>query len=223
MTISSNNRLLFLAKTLPIAAVVASILTWQVHTRSGDETFVCEGEACVLGSGASWLLTGITLLGPFIALAGFLWTRRLHRRDRLGPFSPRAIPDSEQIFEVLSVLAAGLATYWLVRNGPSIEAVDVGRPNTWVLELHQWTTDDGEPISRLVPNRRTWFAVGAILAAPFAFSLGSMLSREWYGRERRVQQNAAAADDVIDLTELDSQTVIDLRESAPQQIDIDDA
>jgi hypothetical protein len=223
MTTSSKNRLPFLATTVPIAAVVAGILTWQVHARTGDETFVCEGQACVLGSGASWLLTGITLLGPFLALTGFMWTRRLHRRDRLGPFAPRAIPDGEQIFEVLSVLVAGLATYWLVRNGPSIEAIDVGRPNTWVLELREWTTDDGELVSELVPNRRTWFAVGTILSAPFTFSLGSMLGREWYGRERRAEQDAEAAKEVIDLTQLDSQTVIDLRDSATEQIDIDDA
>ena len=223
MTTSPKNRLPFLATTVPIATAVAIILTWQVHVRSGDETFLCDGENCVLGSGASWLFTGITLLSPFIALLGFSWTRRLHHRGQLGPFAYRAIPDGEQILEVVTVLVAGLTTYWLVRNGPSIPAVDVGRPNTWVLELREWTTDDGATVSTLVPNRRTWFTVGAILSAPFAFSFGSMLAREWYGRRRRLEQNAAEADDeVIDLTELDHHSVIDLRESTTQQIDVDE-
>ncbi len=223
MTTSTKNRLPFLAMALPITGVVATVLTWQVHVRSGDETFVCDGETCVLGSGASWLLTGITVLGPFVALMGFLWTRRLHDRDRLGPFARWAIPDGEEIFEVLSVLAAGLATYWLVRNGPSIEAVDVGRPNSWVLELREWTVDDGVTASPLVPSRATWFAVGAILSAPFALSLGSMLGREWYGRQRRIEQDAADANkDMIDLTELDAPAVIDLREATPQKTEIDE-
>ena len=33
---------------------------------------------------------------------------------------------------------------------------------------------------------------GLILAAPFAFSLGSMLGREWYGRVRRRTQDDGA-------------------------------
>lgn len=204
MTTSPNDSTLFLAKACALTTVVAIVLTWQVHSRSGDETFVCDGETCVLGSGASWLFTGMTVLGPVIGLLGFFWTRRLQQSDRLGPFSHRAVPDLEQIVEVFSVLGAGLATYWLVRNGPSIEAIDVGRPNTWVLNLREWTAEDGEAVSTLVPNRRTWFAIGAILAAPFAFSFGSMLGREWYGRQRRKQQRLADAEpDETDLYETD--------------------
>lgn len=202
----------FTAKTLPIAALISLILTWQIHARSGDETFVCEGAECELGSGLSWLLTGAALTGPFVAVLGAAWTSRLHQRDRLGPFSYRAIPDSEQILEVLAVLAAGLASYWLIRNGPMIEAVIVdevdkklpGRPNSWILDARELR--DEFTTNTLVPNRRNWFTIGAVLGAPFSFSLGSMLAREWYGRLRRRAQLAADAEPeevVIDLTTID--------------------
>ncbi len=197
----------FTVKTLPVAALISIILTWQIHARSGDETFVCEGAECELGSGLSWLLTGAALTGPFVALLGVAWTRRLHQRDRLGPFSYRAIPDSEQILEVLAVLAAGVASYWLIRNGPMIEPADVdsvGRPNSWILDARELR--DEFTTNTLVPNRRNWFTIGAVLGAPFSFSLGSMLAREWYGRLRRRTQLAEDAEPdeiVIDLTTID--------------------
>jgi len=173
----------FIAKALPIAALISLVLTWQVHVRLGNETFLCEGTRCELGSGLSWLLTGAALIGPFIAALGAAWTRRLHQRDRLGPFSFRAIPDGEQIIEVLAVLAAGLATFWLLRNGPMIDAIEVGRPNSWILDARE--ISDEFTSNTLVPNRTNWFMMGAVLGAPFAFSLGSMIAREWYGRRRR--------------------------------------
>jgi hypothetical protein len=173
----------FIAKTLPIAALISLVLTWQIDARTGDETFLCDGASCELGSGLSWLLTGAALIGPFIAVLGAAWTRRLHQRDRLGPFSSRGVPDGEQIVEVLAVLAAGLATFWLLRNGPMIDAVEVGRPNSWILDAREFS--DEFTSNPLVPNRTNWFMMGAVLGAPFAFSLGSMIAREWYGRRRR--------------------------------------
>lgn len=193
----------FAAKAVPLTLLIAGVLTWQVHRRTGDETFICEtGDICELGSGLSWLATGATLIGPVIAFLGFSWSRRLHRRSRLGPFSYRPIPDGEQMLEVFAVLSAGLATYWLLGNGSMIEAVDVGRPNTWLLDVQDIASD--EPVDNLVPNRTTWFAIGTVLTAPFAFSFGSMLGREWYGRRRRATQ-ASNADppEVIDLTTID--------------------
>lgn len=193
----------FAAKAVPITLLVSAVLTWQLHSRAGNETFKCDGgDVCELGSGLSWLSTGPALIGPFIALLGFSWSRRLHRRARLGPFSYRAIPDSEQMLEVCAVLGAGLLTYWLLANGSMIESVDVGRPNTWLLDVQDITSD--EPIDDLVPTRSTWFAIGVVLSAPFAFSFGSMLGREWYGRRRRSAQNLDAdTSEVIDLTTID--------------------
>lgn len=201
----------FIAKTLPVATLLALFLTWQIHGRAGDETFRCDGSSCELGSGLSWLLTGIALTGPFVALLGIAWTRRLHQRDRLGPFAPRAIPDGEQIAEVLAVLAAGLVSYWLLRNGPMIEAVRVGRPNTWILNAREWT--DEFSTNTMVPNRTNWFMIGTVLGAPFSFSLGSMVAREWYGRRRRqaqIERDNASREVDIDLT------TIDLTDSAAQ-------
>jgi len=126
-------------KTAPIALLIAIIATRQVHGRSGDETFICDtGAQCELGSGLSWLLTGVTAIGPFVALAGFFWSRRLHQEGRLGPFSSRAIPDGEQIVEVLMVLGAMAVSYWLMLNGPAIESVEIGRPNTWAEWLREF-------------------------------------------------------------------------------------
>lgn len=209
----------FTAKTLPIAALISIILTWQIHARTGDETFVCEGAECELGSGLSWLLTGAALTGPFVAVFGVAWTRRLHQRDRLGPFSYRAIPDSEQILEVLAVLAAGVASYWLIRNGPMIEPADVdsiGRPNSWILDARELR--DEFTTNTLVPNRRNWFTIGAVLGAPFSFSLGSMLAREWYGRLRR---RAQLAEDVEPEEVIIDLTTIDLTDSS-SELPIDD-
>ena len=212
-----------LAKTVPIAAIVAFFATRWVHGRFGDETFICaDGVECDLGSSMSWLLSGLTLLGPFIAVAGFHWSRRLHTRGRLGPFSERAIPDGEQIFEVALFVGAIAATYWLLLNGPSIELVDIERPNTWAEWFREFRAPDeltAEDRQRLdeVPSRRTWFAIGALLGAPAWMSFGTMAGREWYGRKRRkAQRNESstpesgddtihADESVIDLSELDSQ------------------
>lgn len=209
----------FIAKVLPIATLISLVLTWQIHSRTGDETFLCDGASCRLGSGLSWLLTGAAISSPFIAALGAAWTRRLHQRDRLGPFSLRAIPDAEQIIEVLAVLAAGLGSFWLLRNGPMIDAVsvdDVGPPNNWILDARELS--DEFDTNTLVPNRTNWFMIGAVLGAPFAFSLGSMIAREWYGRlRRRTQLDEDDRDDevIIDLT------TIDLTDSA-MQLPVDD-
>ncbi len=203
-----------IVKILPIAVLVALVATRFVHGRAGNEVFLCDGATrCELGSGASWLFTGVTFVGPFIAVAGFFWARRLHQSGRLGPFSHRAIPDGEQIVEVLSVLAAGLITYWLVLNGPSIEFVDIGRPNTWVERLREFrapedlTQAERQKLSE-VPSRRTWFLIGIVLGGPFMFSLGNLLGREWYGRKRRRAEQPSESQtlnlddhDVIELTE----------------------
>lgn len=182
-----------IVKTAPIAVIVALISTRWVRARFGDESFICDTGACDLGSGATWLLSGLTIVGPFIALLGFFWSRRLHLKNQLGPFNSRAIPDGEQIGEVLLVAGAGLATYWLMLNGPSIEPVDVGQPNTFVETLREFrapeqlTAEDRVKLNE-VPSRRTWFLIGILLAAPFMFSLGTLLGREWYGRKRRKNQ-----------------------------------
>lgn len=189
-------------KILPIALIVAVVATRYVHGRYGNEVFICsDGTECELGSGLSWLLTGFTFAGPFIAAGGFLWSRRLHRRGRLGPFSHRAIPDSGQIIEMLMFLGAIAASYWLLLNGPSIEHVDIGRPNSWVEWLRefrapdQMTSEDRQKLVE-VPSRRTWFAVGTLLGTPVMLSFGSMLGREWYGRKRRKAQAAQNEDGV---------------------------
>jgi len=203
-----------IVKTLPIAFLAALVGTRLVHGRASDEMFLCDGTTeCALGSGASWLLTGVTLIGPFVALAGFFWARRLHQSGRLGPFSYRAIPDGEQILEVLAVLAAGLITYWLVLNGPSVEFVDIGRPNTWVERLREFrapetlTQADRQKLAE-VPSRRTWFLIGIILGGPMMFSFGNMLGREWYGRKRRTLQASNAGNhDEISLTSDDDETI----------------
>jgi hypothetical protein len=185
----------FLVASLAVAATAAVTGTWIVHgviftgldleaTRAGNESFICESGLCELGSSLSWLLSGATLIGPFITLLGVLWSRWLHRRDRLGPFAYRAIPDGEQIAEVLAVLGAGLASYWIATRGPTIESVQVRAPNRWVTGRLEESGKD------LVPTRTAWFLIGAVLFAPFAFSFGSMASREWYGRIRRKSLDA---------------------------------
>jgi len=210
----------FLTKAVALAVLASLVLTWQVHGRLDDETFVCQsGERCELGSGLSWLLTGVALTGPFIAVLGAAWTRHLHQRDRLGPFSSRVIPDGEQIIEVLAVLVVGLVSYWLIGNGPQIEAVvtKVGRPNSWILDAREIA--DESSTNKLVPNRANWFTIGMLLGAPFAFSSGSMLAREWYGRLRRQAQSEADTKlgevdidlTIIDLTDSTTQTHVDDR------------
>ncbi|MFT7473620.1 MAG: hypothetical protein ACI81L_000535 [Verrucomicrobiales bacterium] len=187
------NRQHILLKTLPVAVVTAFVATRLGRGRAGTETFLCEGSRCSFDSGATWLLTGVTIIGPFIAVLGFSFARRLHYRDRLGPFSHRAIPDGEQILEVLGIVASGALAYWVLRNGPTIEAIDDGGLNRVAADI---LGEDDVP-SSLVPNRQSWFAIGAILSAPFAFSLGSMFGREWYGRKRRKTQEQLAATEVI--------------------------
>jgi hypothetical protein len=187
------NRQHILLKTLPVAVVIAFITTRVARGWTGTETFLCEGSRCAFDSGATWLLTGVTIVGPFIVVLGFLFARRLHYRDRLGPFSHRAIPDGEQILEVLGIIASGALAYWVLRNGPTIEAIDDGGLNRVAADI---LGEDDVP-SSLVPDRRSWFAIGAILGAPFAFSLGSMFGREWYGRKRRKAQTMLAATEPI--------------------------
>lgn len=219
------NRIPTIAKTLPIAVIVAFFATRYVHGRFGDETFICaEMGRCELGSALSWFLTGITAAGPFIALGGFHWSRSLHTRERLGPFSQRFLPDGGQILEILSFVAALAATYWLTLNGPSIEPVDVEVPNSWAQWLREFRAPDvldADARQKLdeVPSRRTWFAIGLLLGAPFTMSFGATLGREWYGRKRRKAQKLAAqadAEPTIDLTEMDKnlsgRATIDLTE-----------
>ena len=194
-----------------LAALSALLLTWQVHSRTGDETFQCiDVGDCSLGSGLSWLLTGVTITGSVLALVGAAWSRRLHNKNKLGPFAHSHIPDGEQILEILAVLGAGLFTYWFVRNGPSIEPalpIDIGRPNTWALDVRNVRLADGAAEVTSVPSRLSWFIVGSVLGAPFALSFGSMISREFYGLRRRKAQRAAdiqsdeVDDELIDLTE----------------------
>jgi hypothetical protein len=188
-----------LVASLPVAITAALIGTWLVHgvvftgvdlegTRAGNETFICDSGLCELGSGLSWLLSGAMLTGPFVALLGVLWSRWLHQNDKLGPFSFQAVPDGEQIAEVLAVLGAGLASYWIATRGPTIEAVEVSAPNSWVSGRLDESGKD------LVPTRTAWFLIGAVLFAPFAFSFGSMAGREWYGRIRRRSFDAATVE-----------------------------
>lgn len=183
-----------LLRTLPMAMFSAIVGTWIVHGRTGDETFVCDTGRCSLGSGASWLLTGVTLVAPSVMIVGFLWSRRLHHQGTLGPFAYRPIPDAEQIIEVLGVLAAGVLAWLIATRGPTIEAVEVNAPNSWFEGRVR-----AEDPTGLVPARRSWFAIGAVLSAPFAFSLGSMFGREWYARVRRRSQPATSGDEKIDL------------------------
>lgn len=188
-----------LVALLPVAIAAALTGTWLVHgvvftgadlegTRAGNETFICDSGLCELGSSLSWLFSGVVLTGPFVALLGVLWSRWLHQNDLLGPFSSQAIPDGEQIAEVMAVLGAGFASYWIATRGPTIEAVQVRAPNSWVSGRLDESGRD------FVPTRTAWFLIGAVLFAPFAFSFGSMAGREWYGRIRRRSFDAATVD-----------------------------
>ena len=170
------------SKLYVIAIVLSIALTVIVRTQFGDETFFCDGVECTLGSGTRWVLTGLSIGGPFLAVTGYLWSMWLDDRDQLGPAAKWSIPDAEQIFEVLSVLGAGLITYWLLLNGPSIEAVEVRQVNQLAASLREFRLEAGEPVTNLVPSRLTWFVIGAILSGPFWFSFGSMIGRELYGR-----------------------------------------
>ena len=162
----------------PAAALIATVvLVALVHSRAGDELAVCEGEPCPLGSGASWIWTGAAVAAPACVWAGLAWTRRLHRRNDLGPFAHRAIPDVEEIAEILMVVIAIGISYLLIRNGPAVPIVEATWPNSWLTERlgregRYW----------LVPSRSTWFLVGSLMAAPLAFSFGTAIGREWFGR-----------------------------------------
>lgn len=157
--------------------IVVVVLVLLVHVRSGNERAICDGDPCELGSGASWLVTGAAVAGPIAGSVGVAWTRRLHRRDDLGPTAHRRVPDIEEIAEVLFVLSAAGIAYLLVRNGPTVPIVEANWPNSW---LEGRLGRDGR--NWLVPARLTWFLVGFVLAAPFAFAAGTAIGREWYGR-----------------------------------------
>jgi len=190
-----------------IAVFAALILLWQVRSRTGTETFVCTDVGdCELGSGWRSLFSAIAITGPFIALLGAAWSRRLHNDGRLGPFSYRTIPDGEQILEVCAVLLAGLFTYWFIRNGPSIEPArpeDISDPNTWARNIRNLRQPDGTPEITTVPSRLNWYLIGLMLGAPFAASFGAMLGREFYGRRRRIAQREPDEADKADETDED--------------------
>ncbi len=170
---------------------MAAVLTIVVRSQFGEETFLCDGSRCELGSGTRWLLTGVALFGSFIATAGFRWSSMLERRGSLDPSAKWAVPDAEQILEVLSVIGAGLVTYWLVLNGPSIESVEVRQVNQWANDLRNFRLEENTASTVLVPSRRTWFLIGGVLSLPFAFSFGAMVGREFFGRRRRKATIAA--------------------------------
>ncbi len=188
------------SKTFIIAAVIAVVLTIFMRSRFGDEVLLCEGQPCDLGSGTKWLATGLSLIGPFFAAAGFEWARLLENRNMLDPRAKWAVPDAEQILEGLAVLLAGLFTYWLILNGPANEGVDVRQVSAWANDLRNFRLEEGLPETNLVPARTTWFVIGAALAVPFFFSFGSMLGREVFGRQRNT---AMAGESIADDGEAD--------------------
>ena len=204
----------FAPVALVITFVIALVLRSIVGAQTGTETFRCESGVCTMDSGLASLLNGATWIGPFIALLGFTWSRRQHHNGSLGPFANRSIQDGEEIFEVFLVLAAGLFTYWYIRNGPSIEAIDIGAPNTWAQSVIDFRREDGVAATNLVPTGGAWFLIGAVLVSPFAISFGTFLGREWYGRKRRAGQLAESDDDdldaYIDLTKEHESTEADL-------------
>lgn len=173
--------------------MVSLALTLLVRSRFGEETFLCDGSTCVLGSGTRWLLTGVAVLGTFIGTAGFRWSSMLERRGSLDPLAKWPVPDAEQILEILSVIGAGVATYWLLLNGPSIESVDVRQVNEWANDVRNFRLEENTASTNLVPSRQTWFLIGGVLSLPFAFSFGAMVGREFFGRRRRKAMKAANA------------------------------
>lgn len=162
----------------PAVVVVAIlVLVLLIHARGGDEQAICEGQPCVVGSGASWLATGAAVAAPPLVWAGVVWTRRLDTRDDLGPFARRAVPDIEEMAEVVWFLVAVVLSYLLIRRGPTIPIVDSSWPNSWL--EGRLGTEGGHD---LVPSRLSWFMVGALLAMPAGFSAGTAAGREWFGR-----------------------------------------
>ena len=162
-----------------VALIAALILVVIVQAQSGDEFIACAEGRCSIGSGLSWLLTGMTLMFPVAALAGGAWTSRLHSQNRLGPFSARRIPDIEEMAEVLSVLAAFAVAYFVVRSGPKMPMLDAQWPNSW-LDGHLGERDG----TALVPTRTSWFLVGLLTSAPFGFAFGTAAGREWFAWKR---------------------------------------
>ena len=211
----------FAPVALVITFVIALVLRSIVGAQTGTETFGCESGVCTMDSGLASLLNGATWIGPFIALLGFTWSRRQHHNGSLGPFANRSIQDGEEIFEVFLVLAAGLFTYWYIRNGPSIEAIDIGAPNTWAQSVIDFRREDGVAATNLVPTGGAWFLIGAVLVSPFAISFGTLLGREWYGIFRRRAQRRE--DEAAEAITLSDSTTIDLRDDVIDPAESDDA
>lgn len=183
---------------VPLVLLATVALTWQVHERMGDETVRCPDAPqteCTVGSGASWILTGIAITAPLLVHLGWRWSARLYRQRKLDPLRRMIIPDYEEILEIVAFVLAVAASVWIVRNGPQFALVDGGFPNSW-FGRSLGTRHAGIP---LVPTRGAWFVVGALVSAPFTFSLGAALGREWFGHKRR--QAEAADDPVAELTE----------------------
>ncbi len=169
---------------VPLVGLATLILTWQVHARAGDETIRCVDAPqteCMVGSGASWLLTGITITAPTLIHLGWRWTARLNRQKKLDPLRRLVIPDYEEILEIVSVVLALAASVWIIRSGPTFGLVDGGFPNTWLGESLGTQARDVP----LVPTRGAWFLIGALMSAPFSFAAGSAVGREWFGWKRR--------------------------------------
>ena len=145
----------------------------------------CAEGRCSIGSGRSWILTGVALMFPFATFAGWAWTRLLNAKNRLGPFSPRRIPDIEEIAEVLAVLAMVAVAYLVVRSGPKVPMLDADWPNSW-LDGHLGERDGTD----LVPTRTSWFLVGLLTTAPFGFAFGTALGREWHSWKRGKAQTS---------------------------------
>jgi hypothetical protein len=166
---------------VPLVALATLIAVWQVHARTGDDTIICDAGECDIGSGASWLLTGIALTAPTLVHLGFRWTARQYRSGRLDPLRRITVPDYEEILEIAAVLVTIAISIWIVRSGPHVTLVQGGFPNTW---LGEWlgTAERGLPV---VPSRGAWFVVGALVSAPFSVALGATVGREWFGRKRR--------------------------------------
>ena len=168
---------------LLVAAIAGLILTAVVHVRAGDEVALCDGAAgteCAIGSGISWLLTGVLLVAPLIAVLGFSWTRHNEATGRLGPFVRSTIPDWEEQIEAAGVVVAGLLSFLIIRRGPKTPMVGSTWFNSWLAD--HLGTEAGAP---LVPSRMSWFVIGVLIGIPFAFSLGSAIGREWYSWRRR--------------------------------------
>ncbi len=201
------------------------MLTIVVRSQFGEETFLCNGSACVLGSGTRWLFTGVAIASAFVGTAGYRWSARLERRGRLDPTTKWAVPDAQEIVEVLFVILAALATYWLVLNGPSIERLEVRQVNQWANDLRNFRLEENTVATDLVPTSRTWFVVGAILATPFAFSFGAMIGREFFGWRRRKAAPDAGEDFAPTATPMTvappalSRASFDLDDSDPTDID----